>query len=347
MRKIIKFFDIILISLAIFVFCLSSIVSNYTLNKKYIQKVLRDNKVYSTINDEIKINAKTDLKVGLSNIPNLDVDDLVDKTITEDIIENEVDFILTELYTNNKMRVDLSILSKGYTENLNKYLDENKIDVPKEVREQINNIYNTNSLQVEDVDIFNDNYAKYYVKGKDIIKKVKLYSLCTIIGLVALTLLLAREKLRGLYIPSLLSAGMLYGGGITLKTVLDTQDIKIGDKKLDNIITSIKNGLFNTINKYAIALVIIAVMLIIVKIIFKIIKGKKSNDNVDTTGVEEVTPEEKAKFDNDVPPYYKEEETPVIEESSTNDSVIEDVEITTYDNTGNEPVNDENKEEVI
>ena len=324
MRKVIKFFDIILISLAVFVFCLSNIVYNYTLNKKNIQKVLKDNKVYTTINDEIKNSVKTDLKVSISGVPNLDVNELVDYTIKEDIIEKEVDFILTELYTNNKMRIDLNILTNGYSENLNKYLEDKKIEVPKEVKDQINKIYESDSLQVQGVDVFNNNYAKYFVKGKKIVKQARLYSLCAFVGLIGLTLLLARKKLSGIYIPALLSAGMLYIGGFALETFLDTQDIKIGDKKLDNIITSIKDSLFNTINKYVIILVIIAVLAVIASIIFKIIKGNK-NEDITTTGGElsnEKEEEIKKMIDNDVPPFYKEEHPPVIDKEK--EEVIEE-----------------------
>jgi hypothetical protein len=347
MRKVIKFFDIILISLAIFAFCVSNIVYNYTLNKNYIQKVLKDNKVYTTINDEIKTSVKTDLKVSISGIPNLDINELVDYTVKEDIIEKEVDFILTELYNNNKMRIDLSILTKGYSENLNKYIEEKKLDVPKEVKNEMNKVFESDSLQVQDVDVFNNNYAKYYVKGKTIIKQVKLYSLCALVGLVGLTLLLARKKASGIYIPALLSAGMLYAGGYALKTFLDTQDIKIGDKKLDNIVTSIKNGLFDTINKYAIVLVIIAVLAIIASIIWKLIRGKKKEEP--TTGGE-LSPEKEEEIkkivENDVPPYYQDEKPPVNMEEFKPDTPVENNEVEVPLETGNEPV-EVNKDEVI
>ena len=349
MRKFIKFWDIIFISLAIFVFCIANIVYNYTLNKDYIMNVLRKNNVFVTINNEIKNTALTDLKVSISNVKELDINDLVDKTLTPDIIEKEVDFILSELYSTNKMRVDLSIISKGYTDNLNAYFDTNKIQLPKEVKEQINKIYNDDSLKVEDVNVFNDNYAKYYVKGKDIINKVRLYSFCTLLGLVALTLILAKEKIRGLYIPAIISAIMLYSGGVVLKTFVDSQNIAIGEKKLDNIITSIKNGLFDTINKYAIILAVIAVMLIIVKIIVKIVKGKKNIQNIsDSTNVEEPSIEQDT-IDNLV------EQQPIVEDTTTGvEPVVENtIESTAEEGyeveseTGNEPVIEEKEDDTV
>lgn len=283
MRKVVKFFDIIFITFALIVFVLSTIVSNFTLNKDYIKKLLRENNVYSTINEEIKKSIKTDLKVSLSEVPNLNVEELVDKTITEDILEKELDYILTTLYSTNKMKVDLSILSKGYSENLDNYIKNNNIKVPEKIETQIKNVMETNSLGEEDITYFNDNYSKYFAKAKDIIKKVRMFSLISLITLVGLTLLLAKQKIRGLYIPALLSSASIYGFGILLKSFLDTQDIKIGDKKLEVIVTSVKESLFSSINNYVVTLLIIGGVLIIVKIICRIIislkHGKKDTES--------------------------------------------------------------------
>lgn len=275
MRKVIKFFDIIFITLALIVFVLSTIVSNFTLNKDYIKKLLRENNIYSTINDEIKKSVKTDLKVSLSEVPNLNVEELVDRTITEDILEKELDYILTTLYSTNKMKVDLSILSKGYSENLDNYIKNNNIKVPEKIEAQIKNVMETNSLGEEDITFFNENYSRYFAKSKDIIKKVRMISLISLITLVGLTLLLAKQKIRGLYIPALLSSASIYEFGVLLKSFLDTQDIKIGDKKLEVIVTSVKESLFSSINNYVVTLLIIGVVLIIVKIIYKVIISLK------------------------------------------------------------------------
>lgn len=334
-RRIVKFFDIVLISLALFIFVLSTIISNFTLNKDYIKKLLRENQVYTEINDEIKNSVKTDLKVSLSEIPNLDINELVDKTITDDLLEKELDFILTTLYDTNKMKVDLNILVDGYVTNLDNYIKDNNINIPEKVRKEIKSTITNNSLEEDDVTYFNENYSKYFGKAKDLVKKIKLYSLISLIVLVGLTLVCAKEKLKGLYIPALLDSVGIFTLGILLKSFIDTQDIKIGDKKLDGVITSVKTSLFDLFNKYAIALFVSAIVLLIISIIYNIvvsIKKKKQDTSLEnnkeeiTETIEEESIEDK---DSEVEENIEEESTESKDEEieeSINDETTDNVE---------------------
>ena len=275
MRKVIKFIDIILIAIVLTIFTLCKIVSSFALSESNAKKVLKDNGIYTRLNNDIKDSIKRALKNSYRNIPTLDIDDLVEKTITEEVLEKEFDYTIKELYSSGKLYIDSNILSDGYSNNLNQYLAENNIDLPDNIREEINQLMTINSIGTTDVQYFNDNYSKYFILLKDTINKVETFSLVSFIILLVLTIVLSKEKIRGIYIPLILTGINVIVVSFVAKIFVYNQNIFPREQILLDIIDSIKKALFTQLNLVSTIFIVVGIVLMIIKIILRIKANKR------------------------------------------------------------------------
>lgn len=275
MRKVIKFIDIILIAIVLTIFTLCKIVSSFALSESNAKKVLKDNGIYTKLNNDIKDSIKRALKNSYRNIPTLDIDDLVEKTIAEEVLEKEFDYTIKELYSSGKLYIDSNILSDGYSNNLNQYLAENNIDLPDNIREEINQLMTINSIGTTDVQYFNDNYSKYFILLKDTINKVETFSLVSFIILLVLTIVLSKEKIRGIYIPLILTGINVIVVSFVAKIFVYNQNIFPREQILLDIIDSIKKALFTQLNLVSTIFIVVGIVLMIIKIILRIKANKR------------------------------------------------------------------------
>lgn len=282
MRAVGKFFDIFIIGLLLTVVALLNTASKYTSNKIYITKILEKNNVYENINDEIKKQAKDNLTNKFNNIPNLDIDELVEETITKDIVVDAVNNILDELYNNERIYLDINILTKGYLSNMNKYLDKNKIELPNEVKEEINNIISENSINDVNESRGDSRFIDIFKSIRSNIKNYRILCIIILVILLVLTVIVSREKLRGIYKPFLFSGILLLILTNLTKVLFTHINFTKEEQKLTDLVDSVKNSIFYHLNMYSIAFIVIAITVGIVDSIIKCIinKNKYVENNI-------------------------------------------------------------------
>ena len=285
MRKVIGFFDIIIFALALTVFTFIMIMSNSILSVKYLNKVIKDEGIYRTINDEVKNNIKSSIGSTLSNYPGvvLNTSEMIDYVLTEDVLEKEFTYVVDNLFKTGKLVVDPTILTKGYRENFSNYLKSKNINIPDKLQNEITDLMANNSEGEIEVKEFNENFSDYFITLRNYVSNIKMISISIVIILFALTMILAKEKIKLVYKPLILASINLFaiGASTTLIDTLmkNTSSIPI---ELEKIILSIKNHLFGEFIKYGIIFVVIAIILIIVRIVLKRKKQSVNNDTQNT-----------------------------------------------------------------
>lgn len=282
MRKLIAFFDIIIFGLALTVFTLIMIMSKSILSSKYLNNVIKDEGIYKTINDNVKDNIKESIGGQLIKYPGVTINtnELIDSVLTEDVLEKEFKYVVDNLYSTGKLVVDSNILSEGYKKNFENYVASKKINMPEQLKSEITSSMVDNSQEKIEVKEFNDNFSDYFIKLRDYVSIIKIISLSIIAALLGLTLLVSKERIKLIYKPLILAAINLFGIGVLIKLLDKFISSNNLPSELFDIITSIKNHLFNEFIKYGIIFAVIAIILIIVRIVLK--KKKQSvNDSQD------------------------------------------------------------------
>lgn len=251
MRRIGKFFNIVIIGLLLTILAIFNIVSKYTIDKDNIEKTLDKSGAYKVINDEIKGQVNSALLNSKYNeIKQLNISELVDYVVKEDIVRDEVDYILTELYDNGNLKINKKILVDGYTKNINNYIKEKNIKLPDSIKKELDSNIVNNSLTDEDITPKNNEYLKIFNNSKKQIKNLRLVLLISIIVLLVLTVIFSKEKLRGVYIPFIFSGMLLLIINCVARIFVNSLNLTLQKAKLTEVIDLIKKSIFGTMNWY-------------------------------------------------------------------------------------------------
>lgn len=278
MRRIGKFFNIVIIGLLLTVLAIFNIVSKYTIDKDNIQKTLDKSGAYTVINDEIKKQVTSSLMGSkYKEIKQLNINEFVDYVIKEDILKDEVDYVLTQLYDNGKLMINKKILYDGYVTNINNYIKEKNIKLPNDVRKELNNNVIDNSLTEEDITPKNNSYLRLFNEGKDLIKSTRLVLIAIISVLLILTVVLCKEKLRGVYIPFIFSGLLLLLINCGARIAINSLNLTLQKAKLTQVLDIIKKSIFTTMNWYCGVFLAIGLAGIVAREIINIKKTYFSN----------------------------------------------------------------------
>ena len=251
MRRIGKFFNIVIIGLLLTVLAIFNIVSKYTIDKDNIQRTLDKSGAYTVINDEIKKQVTSSLMGSkYKEIKQLNINEFVDYVIKEDVLKSEVDYVLTQLYDNGKLMINKKILYDGYVTNINNYIKEKNIKLPNDVRKELNNNVIDNSLTEEDITPKNNNYLQLFNDGKKIIQSTRTILIIIIVILLVLTVVLCKEKLRGVYIPFIFSGLLLLLINCGTRIAINSLNLTLQKAKLTQVLDIIKKSIFTTMNWY-------------------------------------------------------------------------------------------------
>lgn len=278
MRKVIGFFDVIIFGLALTILTFIIIMSNSIFSVKYLNKVIKDEEIYKTLNNKIKDNVRESIGNQFNGYPGvvINTNELIDAVLTEEALEKEFTYIVSNLYNTGKLVIDPGILTEGYKKNFNNYLTKKKINLPQNLQNEITELMvNSSGVKIE-VKEFNDNYSKYIIKFKDYVTIIELISLSIVCILVIFTLIVAKEKIKLIYKPLILSSINLFIIGAStklLENIMKNTSIPI---ELEKIVTSIKEHLFTQFIKFAIIYFVIAIILIVVRVV---LKRRKQNVN--------------------------------------------------------------------
>ena len=216
---------------------------------------------------------------------------MIESVFTEDVLKNEIDDILEQAYSNSTtVEFDANILIDGYTRNLENYLKENNIELPQEVKAEIEEWKKENSSEKTNIMEKDEDINNLY-DIKDLINTAIKGILIGIIVFWVIAILLSKEKLKIIYKPLILSGTflLLIRVGITsfvneLATSAREEfitDVGEGMEYVGNFIDTMKTTVFANIDKFAIGFLAIGIGILVVKIVMNKRKQETINLNED------------------------------------------------------------------
>lgn len=270
MRIFFRFIEIFLVGILLTALALCISASDLVLNKKTVTKEINRSGLYDELNDKIKDQVINELEGKFDSHKELGVDleELVDNTITVDVLNEETEFILEQIYEDSdKVVLDIDILIDGYSENLKVYLDKNNIDLPDDIDKQIEELKQNSETRIIDVTEYTESISPYFSKFKEISSKIILALSVLIVALLIISVLISTEKLRVVYKPFAFAGILLLIARIVGAILLDSANAKFDNVRQENVYNAIRDTLFSNVVKFIIGYLIFAIVLMIVRIV--------------------------------------------------------------------------------
>ncbi len=293
MRKFFRFIAIVVIGISLTIFAFSKSVVDIVFDENTVKKEIEDAGIYEGLNNELKTSLKQELKEEIDEDPELKdkFDEMIESVFTEDVLKNEIDDILEQAYSNSTtVEFDANILIDGYTRNLENYLKENNLELPQEVKDEIEEWKKENSSEKTNI-IENDEDINNLYDIKELVNTAIKGILIGIIVFWVIAILLSKEKLKIIYKPLILSGTflLLIRLGITsiVNELADSAreefitDVGDGMEYVGNFIDTMKNTVFANIDKFAIGFLAIGIGILVVKIVMNKRKQEIINLNED------------------------------------------------------------------
>lgn len=265
-----KIIGIFFISLLVFFYAIMASAFSIIKDGDYIKNELKENNIYKSVNDAIKDSVREKFDNFKDYVP--DVNELIDKTITQDIIETEINDMLDRFYDNQLVKIDFDELLKKYKASLEKYLEENNIEMTDEIKEDINKLMtevSINNIENEELDE-NPAFRVYAFRGALDIDSVTI--LFIIMAIIVLEIILSKNKLNSVYISSFISGGLLLQTYVTGK-ICGRVDIDSKYTEIVAILEDVTNRFLSNVFIYSITLIIIGAVLLGIDLF-----NKKNND---------------------------------------------------------------------
>lgn len=254
-----KIIGIFFISLLVFLYVLMNSAFSIIKDGDYIKNELKENNIYKSVNDAIKDSVREKFDDFKDYVP--DVNELIDKTITQDIIETEINDMLDRFYDDKLVKIDFDELLKKYKTSLEKYLEENNIEMTDEIKEDINKLMtdvSINNIENEELDE-NPAFRVYAFRGALDIASVTMIFIVVVIIVLAITL--SKNKLNSVYISSFISGGLLLQTYVTGK-IWGGVDIDSKYTEIVVVLEDFVNKFLSNVFIYSIALIVIGVVLL-------------------------------------------------------------------------------------
>lgn len=293
MRKFFRFIAIVVIGISLTIFAFSKSVVDVVFDENTVKKEIEAAGIYEGLNNELKTSLKQELKEEIDE--NLELkdkfDEMIESVFTEDVLKNEIDDILEQAYSNSTtVEFDANILIDGYTRNLENYLKENNIELPQEVKDEIEEWKKENSSEKTNIIENDEDMNDLYVIKESVNIAIK----GTLIGIVVfwvIAILLSKEKLKIIYKPLILSGTFLLLIRVGITSFVNElaasareefiTDVGDGMEYVGNFIDIMKNTVFANIDKFAIGFLAIGIGILVVKIVMNKRKQETINLNED------------------------------------------------------------------
>lgn len=293
MRKFFRFIAIVVIGISLTIFAFSKSVVDIVFDENTVKKEIEDAGIYEGLNNELKTSLKQELKEEINEDPELKdkFDEMIESVFTEDVLKNEIDDILEQAYSNSTtVEFDANILIDGYTRNLENYLKENNIELPQEVKAEIEEWKKENSSEKTNI-IEKDEDINNLYDIKDLANTAIKGIWIGIIVFWVIAILLSKEKLKIIYKPLILSGTFLLLIRVGITSFVNElaasareefiTDVGDGVEYVGNFIDTMKNTVFANIDRFAIGFLAIGIGILVVKIVMNKRKQEIINLNGD------------------------------------------------------------------
>ena len=293
MRKFFRFIAIVVIGISLTIFAFSKSVVDVVFDENTVKKEIEAAGIYEGLNNELKTSLKQELKEEIDEDPELKdkFDEMIESVFTEDVLKKEIDDILEQAYSNRTtVEFDANILIDGYTRNLENYLKENNLELPQEVKDEIEEWKKENSSEKTNIIENDEDMNDLYVIKESVNIAIK----GTLIGIIVfwvISILLSKEKLKIIYKPLILSGTFLILIRVGITSFVNElaasareefiTDVGDGVEYVGNFIDTMKNTVFANIDKFAIGFLAIGIGILVVKIVMNKRKQETINLNED------------------------------------------------------------------
>lgn len=271
MKKVIKHLINFILAVTTFIFVIILIIKTTVLNEKYIFKTLEDNYYYSEIYDIIINNFE-------SNLIQSNIDEsIIYELVTKEKVENDVKNVISGIYNNIEIKIDTTIIVDTLNSKIDELFKGYHRTPNKEEQEDIKRLENTI------VEIYKDEITYDLDTVRNISSKViKINNLITWmlvgLGIIIITILLIEMFCSNVFIKnmgvSLLSSGLIT---IIIRLIIGSKyrNILMFNEIFSKIIVSVVNNFLINIFIIGIYLSIIGLVLLIIEIYSKYLKGSK------------------------------------------------------------------------
>ena len=267
MVKIIKYIISFILMLAIVASILMGIVENTIASKEYFLNKLEETSFYDNIEAEIK-----------DSFLNYILQSGMNETVFENIFDKEkvrtdINNLVDAIYENTPIEVETDSVRTKLTENINKYIQENKLTVNN--RSEIESFTNTIvSCYENGILISRPVIEKITPTTSKMVKMVKEYApkvyIVTVILAIILIIINLKQKteIAKYFGVTILSVGaILTIIKLYITSQINIESISIINKVLTDLIHNVSNYILNTILYIGIASIIIGFILIIINIL--------------------------------------------------------------------------------
>ena len=274
MRKILRFFEMIIVGLLLTLFVITKLTSNIVLDKNTVKKQLEDAGIYEYMSKEIKKSIHNELDQVYNKYPeiNVDLDEIIDNTLSDDILKEETNFILDSIYDyDENIALEPKIIIDGYRTNLDKYLKENNIELPKEVNDNIDKMLSTTEIEKIDLSEYTGEFRSYVNDYKNIINMIHIAIYILLISallIMGFSVIVSKEKLKVVYRPLILSGILLLIIRIFGDKAFSMLKLESNEKLFIDFVGSAKKILFTNINIFIVLFLSIGIMLMVFRILF-------------------------------------------------------------------------------
>ena len=274
MRKILRFFEMIIVGLLLTLFVITKLTSNIVLDKNTVKKQLEDAGIYEYMSKEIKKSIHNELDQVYNKYPeiNVDLDEIIDNTLSDDILKEETNFILDSIYDyDENIALEPKIIIDGYRTNLDKYLKENNIELPKEVNDNIDKMLSTTEIEKIDLSEYTGEFRSYVNDYKNIINMIHIAIYILLISallIMGFSVIVSKEKLKVVYRPLILSGILLLIIRIFGDKAFSMLKLESNEKLFIDFVGSAKKILFTNINIFIFLFLSIGIMLMVFRILF-------------------------------------------------------------------------------
>ena len=132
LKKTVSYVISFLLVILLFIVILTSTISTSILNKKYIQKQINKSNYYEELAQDINYKFRNYImQSGMEEV-------IFDGLFTDETLKNDLEKVLDAVYNKEKLEIDTTEIREKLNSNIEKYAQENNINLTIQNREQIN-----------------------------------------------------------------------------------------------------------------------------------------------------------------------------------------------------------------
>ena len=273
-KIIISYLITILLSISLSTLILIIVLNSNILNKTYITNTINDSNYYETLKKSIDDSLSELTPQSGFN------DEILDNIYTINDLKKETKLIINSIYNNKKYNPNKEYIKRRLEDNINKFIENNNIDITNKAKKQIEKFENTiieayyNQISYSNSII--NNIRTKVNKLNNIIQPVTYVLISLIIVLLIILFIINHiEIIEYIYMTLIISSTLLL-----IPKVFEYNELNLSKKTVLNnhiniIVREVLNNIYDKLQIYSIIFLIIGILLLITNIIILSKKQKK------------------------------------------------------------------------